>query len=106
MLPAIMKLQIINKLIGPMVYYFINKGVIIYIGSSMRGISRPFHRSHQAYQARVGSKHTEVQIFPCESIEAARVLEKQLIFKHNPVFNKLPPHWPKNIDLYVNSQII
>lgn len=103
MLPSIMKLMIINKLLSPMVYFYINKGVLLYIGSTRNGMERTHNDSHHLKHVRV-TPHTQVQIFPCTSERSARSIEKEAIGRYRPIFNELPPRWPKDIDYYVSTQ--
>jgi hypothetical protein len=76
-----------RMLCRPCVYLFLKDALVLYVGMSRNGISRPAERGHrQAMLAR--AECDEVRIFPCLTIFAAQQLEGLLISGLQPKYNK------------------
>jgi hypothetical protein len=70
----------------PLVYLFVDRLEIIYIGSSKKGISRPLCGYHHVPQAALDC--TNMLIIPCETYLDALNLENSLIELHQPKYNR------------------
>lgn len=75
------------KLCGPIVYLFLGPSDSpLYVGKSKNGIGRPSSNSHEAKDVR---SHTRtVLVYPCASESQASALERFLIRKLKPRYNK------------------
>lgn len=72
---------------GPMVYAFKSNGVVIYVGSTVNGLSRPLSPQHNH---RAGIKHLydEVEVHIFDDLKSARQFEVTLIKEHLPILNE------------------
>jgi len=74
------------RLLNPAVYVFHIGDEIVYVGSSINGIRRPFDSSHRMAPL-FELKTIELSITFVDTVEAARKLELELIKKYQPLAN-------------------
>lgn len=79
-----------KELRGPCVY-IVNKGNPAYIGLGINGMGRIFD-SEKSLRTEAIENSEYIEILFCDTPDAARKLEAELIHKHHPDANRFCPH--------------
>lgn len=85
-------------LTGPLVYAWVQRQRVLYIGMSSRGLRRALDPGHHKMQQDDRFRpHAGMRLFiwPRETVEAARDLERHLITMHSPRLNRAPAFKPQ-----------
>jgi len=70
----------------PLVYAWVRGGEALYVGMSTVGLGRPLSRTHEQLHAFL--KTDSLRIWPCADAKVAAALERRLIRRLHPPFNR------------------